>query len=339
MLTTSDVQNQAETFLSSLFKKMSSHQLELAPQWDIDHLCYRVETSSDYDKYKEAFSKLGHLLAETEVRGRLISTFELHTPIYFQNWMIKLLELPAPKEGKKTKTGFEHIEVVVDSSLEELAQRYPKLDWDRSGLEKIYNSELEISFGSGAVKFHNLSLKSVINFEQRPMIAVLVSELKLLEIFKNNQPFIAGTIPLAIDGPGADVDFLVTFADPKEFIEICKHDFSSLPEFEVYSKEINDLQYSLCRFDYRGVPVELFCSSLSTFKQNAFLHFQVEEKLLKYGPANWTEEVLNLKSLGVKTEPAFAKLLKSDTDGYKLLLDLQKKPISELRSIIRSSLN
>jgi hypothetical protein len=65
----------------------------------------------------------------------------------------------------------------------------------------------------------------------------------------------------------------------------------------------------------------------------------VEEKLLKYGPANWTEEVLNLKSLGVKTEPAFAKLLKSDTDGYKLLLDLQKKPISELRSIIRSSLN
>lgn len=335
-----ELQEQAETFLNTLFRKMKKRDLKLADHWDIDHLCFRVESQNSYDSYKNTFSNLGALLTESQVNGRAIATFELHTAIQYKDWLIKLIELPAPKKGKATQTGFEHIEVVVDCELEEIVKKNSNIDWDTSGFRKIYNSELETNFGDCAVKFHHLSLKSVVNFEQRPQVAIVVSELKLLEMFKDHQPFIAGTIPLAIETPDADIDFLVRFSDPDEFSTLCRERFGSMSEFELSNGEAHGLPYSLCRFEYRGVPVEIFCSSLSTYKQNAFLHFQAEEKLLKYGPYSWQEQVVQLKMRGLKTEPAFAHLLNNDKmSAYQFILELQKRPISELRRMVRASLN
>lgn len=339
-ISASELQLLAEKFLDTVFKKVNEHNLLIEPHWDIDHLCFRVETEDEYAAYHQTFMKLGDLLTEKEVNGRAISTFELGTPISYKNWSIKLLELPAPKKGKMVKTGFEHFEVIVDRPLTEMVKRYSKLNWDTSGLEKTFNSELELPFTNRSIKFHNMSLKSVINFEERPKMAILVSELRLFEMFKDNQPFIAGTVPLAIDLPNADLDFLVTFADPNEFKLMCQQGFALLPEFEITTGEINDMQYSLCRFSYRGIPVEIFCSSLSTFRQNGFLHFNAEEKLLKYGPPSWQQEILKLKERGYKTEAAFARLLQDDEiDAYQFILDLQRKPIQDLRRAIRSSMN
>lgn len=335
-----ELQILAEDFLNKVFNKIKTKELVIEPHWDIDHLCFRVETAEEYEAYRDSFSGLGDLLTEMNVNGRPIATFELHTPVHYKNWLIKLIELPAPKKGKVVKTGFEHLEIVVDVDLEELSRRYANIDWDKSGLEKTFNSELELPLGDLAIKFHNLSLKSVINFENRPKMAILVSELNLLEMFKDHQPFIAGTVPLAIDLPSADLDLLVCFAHVAAFKDMCQQGFALLPEFEISQGEISKLQYCLCRFDYRGIPVEIFCSSLSTFKQNGYLHFNSEEKILKYAPATWTQQILELKGSGLKTEPAFAQLLQSgEVDAYQFILDLQKKPIQELRSILRSSLN
>ncbi|OYZ20087.1 MAG: hypothetical protein B7Y39_11215 [Bdellovibrio sp. 28-41-41] len=330
----------AETFLNKVFNRIKSKEFVIEPHWDIDHLCFRVETDGEYEAYRDTLSGLGDLLTEMKVNGRPIATFELHTPIHYKTWLIKLIELPAPKKGKVVKTGFEHLEMVVDISLEDLSKRYTDLDWDKSGLEKTFNPELELELGDFAIKFHNLSLKSVINFENRPKMAILVSELNLLEIFKDHQPFIAGTVPLAVDLPSADLDLLVSFTDVAEFKDMCQQTFTMLPEFEISQSEISKIQYCLCRFDYRGIPVEIFCSLLSTFKQNGYLHFNSEEKILKYAPATWTQQILDLKGKGLKTEPAFAHLLQSgEVDAYQYILDLQRKPIQELRSILRSSLN
>jgi len=339
-ISVNELQVLAEDFLNKVFNKIKLKEFVVEPHWDIDHLCFRVETADEYEAYRDMFSRLGDLLTEMNVNGRPIATFELHTPIHYKNWLIKLIELPAPKKGKIVKTGFEHLEMVVDVSLEDLSKRYTNLDWDTSGLEKTFNPELELELGSFAIKFHNLSLKSVINFENRPKMAILVSELNLLEMFKDHQPFIAGTVPLAVDLPSADLDLLVCFASVGDFKHMCQQGFALLPEFEISLGEISKIQYCLCRFDYRGIPVEIFCSSLSTFKQNGYLHFNSEEKILKYAPATWTQQILDLKGTGLKTEPAFAHLLQSgDVDAYQFILDLQKKPIQELRRILRSSLN
>lgn len=332
------LQQLAERFLDGLFKQLSAAPFELEAHWDIDHLCFRVDSIEAYESYKETFSKLGTLLIESDVNGRPISTFELNYPVRYQNWLIRLIELPAPKKGKICKTGFEHIEIVIDISLTKLVAKYPKLSWDQSGMVKLFNSELELPLKDGAVKFHNLSLRSVVNFEKRPKFAMLVTELRLFEIFKDSEPFIAGTIPLSIDGRDADLDFLVSGTGHEEFTKVCSDSFGSCLEFSISQGHANGADYSLCSFLYREVPVEIFSSVNSTYTQNGFLHFQIEEKLLKYGVIDWQTNVIKLKADGLKTEPAFARLLKQEAvDPYKYLLDLQRKPIRELREIIQTA--
>ncbi len=337
-LSAADIQKLADDFLNKLFKKLEATKFNILPHWDIDHLCFRTETIKDYESYQAVFSTLGTLLIESDVNGRAISSYELNYPIRFQNWLIRVVELPAPKKGKSCKTGFEHIEVVVDQSLTSVCKQYPKLEWDKSGLKKLFNSELELSFESSAIKFHNLSLKSVINFEKRPKFAMLVTELRLFETFMNNDPFIAGTIPLAIDASAADLDFLVTFPSHDEFSLLCTQQFSHLPDFEMSQGHQDGADYSLCKMRYRDLPVEIFSSTDSTYSQNGFRHFHIEEKLLKYGRTEWQDRVIKLKDGGLKTEPAFAVLLKKeDVDPYQYLLELQKKSIKELRETIQTA--
>ena len=337
-LSSADLQKKADLFLNELFINMKAMGLELESHWDIDHLCFRVDSLSAYELYKDTLANLGTLLTESHVNGRPIATFELNYPIRFKHWLIRIVELPAPKIGKICKTGFEHIEVVVDKALLELVSEYSKFNWDQSGMIKLFNSELELSIAESAIKFHNISLKSVINFEQRPKFAMLVTELKLFEIFKDNLPFIAGAIPLAIDVVGDDVDFLVSYPNYSEFELKCTELFAGLAGFEMSQGHANGADYSLCRFTYHEVSFQIFSSVDSTFSQNGFLHFQIEEKLLKYGAVDWQNKIVNLKSSGVKTEPAFGKLLKQDSvDPYIYLLELQKKSIRQLRDIIQTA--
>lgn len=158
---------QALEFLSLLFNDLERHQIHLEPHWDIDHLCYRAPTEQKYQELKNMFLAFSDLLAETPVNGRMIATFQLHTPIPFRDWVIDLIELPAPKPGKSTPEGFEHIEVVCDTPFSELQSKHGHLNLDLGGLKKPFNQELEIVLGERNIKFHHLSLQSVIWFEAR----------------------------------------------------------------------------------------------------------------------------------------------------------------------------
>lgn len=158
---------QATEFLSLLLNDLDRYQIYLEPHWDIDHLCYRVPTEERYQELKNVFSAFAELLIESPVNGRLISTYKLDVPIVFHDWMIDLIELPAPKPGKSAPEGFEHIEVVCDTPFSELQQKYKHLNLDVGGLGKLLNQELEIVLGERNIKFHHLSLQSVIWFEAR----------------------------------------------------------------------------------------------------------------------------------------------------------------------------
>jgi predicted metalloenzyme YecM len=159
------IQSQATQFLDAIFFKIQTHQIELLPHWTIDHLCYRVETIKEYQEYKSLFLKIAKCLIESEVNGRMIATFKLNQPINFRNYTIDVIEVPAPKKGKIVKTGFEHIEVVCDVPFEEIIEKYPHLNFDTSGLSKIYNQELEVNLDGQALKFHHQSLEDVIREE------------------------------------------------------------------------------------------------------------------------------------------------------------------------------
>jgi uncharacterized protein len=159
------IKKAAHAFLEQIFAKMHENEIHLKNHWNIDHLCFRVETDTDYSHYKNVFSGLGRLLIESPVGGRLISTYKLTEPIKYKNYSIDVIELPAPKPGKKTIDGFEHFEVVCDVSFDEIKKMYPHCEFDETGLKKDFNKELEILLGDYAIKFHHQSLEDVIEAE------------------------------------------------------------------------------------------------------------------------------------------------------------------------------
>lgn len=155
-------------FFESLDKRMLLHRVELEPQWEIDHLCFRTSTNELYQSACKSMSQIGKCLSETSVNGRMISCFKIAKGFKFRGRIIDLIEVPAPKAGKHTLDGFEHIEVVVDCSFLALESTFsPELKTciRRPGLQKRFNPELEISLGDISVKFHHQSLSHVIECE------------------------------------------------------------------------------------------------------------------------------------------------------------------------------
>ncbi len=274
---------EAQIFLDKLFSELNSLRFDLPKHWDIDHICYRVESEEQYHKMKEVFSSLGQVLIESEVNGRLISTIQLNQPICYQDYQIYLVELPAPKKGKVVKTGFEHVEIVCDLPFADIVAQAPNLAWDQSGLSKLFNKELELCLSSGAVKFHHLSLLSVVNLEKNKKAWSAITDSKVLSHFQDYQPLIAGTFPLGLQTPASDIDVLLETNDLAALQEKLTRFYGHCDNFKLTLTEADGLPTLLCRFTFSDFPFEIFAQNTKTVSQTAYRHFLAEEKLLKIG--------------------------------------------------------
>lgn len=84
--------------------------------------------------------------------------------------------------------------------------------------------------------------------------------------------------------------------------------------------EINEVESLICKFQLEEFPVELFAQDQPTYLQNAYLHMIKEFEILEKENHEFRRKIIELKKLGLKTEPAFAKLLGSNGDPYVELL-------------------
>lgn len=325
-----DFYQQAEEFLNHLFSQIQQNGVQLKPHWSIDHLCFRVQSQDSYEQHKTAFCQFGRLLIESEVNGRMIATYKLNEPVMHGNYRIDVVELPAPKAGKKTIEGFEHIEVVVDESFEKLMAQYAYMAIDAGGLKKAFNQELELEMDGCALKFHPLSLESVIELEKNQKVYQALMSSKVLEVLRDFHPMVAGTFPLGLQTEDSDLDICLSTADLESFQVLVEQIYGTWPEFECKESLKSGESTVVVRFKHQEVPFELFAQKTESMKQNAYRHFQAEEKLLKvFGPA-LKENVLKLRQAGLKTEAAFAKALKLPGDPYAEILQLQNLSEQEL---------
>jgi predicted metalloenzyme YecM len=321
-------------FLDFISSEMNKRKIILKPNWYIDHLCYRVSTDLEYFQMKEVFSALGEFLIESEVNGRLISTFKLFEPIKYKNWNITLLELPAPKKNKITPTGFEHIEIVCDISFSELEKEYFSHEIDKSGLAKNFNKEFELKFEGCAIKFHHLSLESVIRLETNKSVFSALMGSNILEILKDFSPQIVGTFPLGIYTENSDLDILLECYDLENLRNLIQDRMGYLENFEFNHIKIDDVDSLVINFIYKNVPIELFAQPIPTMKQKAFKHFQVEERILAQTNDLFKKKIFEIRNNGIKTEPAFAKALSIDKEPYLELLNYHNFSLEELCKII-----
>ncbi|NJC25274.1 VOC family protein [Neolewinella antarctica] len=158
-------------FLTGLF-----NLLEQTPgQFDhlyLDHICYRVTSTPEYERLRTELSGANRLLIESNIGGRPIATFHLSHPFSFRGREISVLELPAPKMGSPYANGYEHVELVTDRPLIDFVVALTddfgidQKQLDTAGMKKARNRDVRLELAAGvSVKFHERSLAEVIATE------------------------------------------------------------------------------------------------------------------------------------------------------------------------------
>ena len=325
---------QAGEFLGGLRAELDARRIQWPDHWDVDHLCYRVDSEARYLSMKALLGGLGRMLAESEVNGRPIATYRLHLPIEHGDWRIDLVELPAPKLFKTTVEGFEHIEVVADESFDQIQRRFLQADFEHGGMSKLFNPELELRLSGAAVKFHHLSLESVIRLEVNDRVWRALRASRVLEHFKDLQPKVAGTFPLGLEHSLSDVDIVFQCPDAAVAIKRIRGHYQHAEGFRIDHSILNGVDTVVACFRIEGVPFELFGQAIPSTEQAAYRHFLVEERLLKLGGEGLAGKVRSARAAGRKTEPAFAEALRLAGDPYARLLELQCWSTGELRSLL-----
>lgn len=150
---------------------------------------------------------------------------------------------------------------------------------------------------------------------------------KVLEKLEKYNPILTGTIPI-VDLPESDLDIICECENHSEFSEYILQEFSSKKDFKIYSTRQNGIESTVAEFKTENFLFELFGQNIPTEKQNAYRHMIIENSILKEKGTEFKKKIKDLKSSGIKTEPAFAKLLGLDGDPYIELLKLENKHYS-----------
>ena len=178
---------QVPAFVSAVTESLCAQGIDVS-DCTPDHVCWRTETLDEYTTLVEALRASETkctMLIESEIGGRLISTFRLTEGISVLNGKhsITVVEIPAPKEERPYSTGLDHVEFVIPSTanispmndtthkqhLQHWMDQYSaSLNWNTKAISKLINPDISLLIDSvGCVKFHLVSLDSVIEFEKR----------------------------------------------------------------------------------------------------------------------------------------------------------------------------
>jgi hypothetical protein len=173
--------------------------------------------------------------------------------------------------------------------------------------------------------------------QQASYIALLAS--RIFEYLHEFQPVLTGTIPLAIDIPGSDLDILCEVYDFAPFAEKVKAHYGHLPDFYQNQKKLNGTPAHITRFTWeleerpspwpmceadaeppRRFALEIVAQPVPVTEQRAYRHLCAEAHLLAQGGESARVAIRALKRSGMKTEPAFGLYFGLEGDLYEVLL-------------------
>lgn len=144
----------------------------------------------------------------------------------------------------------------------------------------------------------------------------------MLSALAEFDPRVAGTPPLGLALPDSDIDVLCHAPDPVQFVRVLWAAFSIYPDFRAW-QWISQERPVIAHFSADGWTFELFGSPQPVQDQIGWRHFRAEQRLLSSGGNRLRTLVMEQRRRGVKTEPAFAAVLKLSGDPYAALLELE----------------
>jgi hypothetical protein len=169
------------------------------------------------------------------------------------------------------------------------------------------------------------------NARQREAYRVLQS-LDVFDVLCDYTPVLVGTIPIAIDVEGSDLDIVCEAHDSAAFEQRVTGAFGRQKRFEIKRKMIKRMPSVVANFIYGGFRIEVFGQPQPVMEQHAYRHMIVEARLLAIGGERARREIRRLKRCGLKTEPAFARYFNLEGDPYEVLLALSTLDEDELRA-------
>jgi predicted metalloenzyme YecM len=156
-----------QAFLRKILEEVQEEGFDLVDFSQMDHMCYRVPSFERYEQKKEELQRIGVQLGEAEINGRPIAVYRLHVPIHFRQWRIDCVELPAPKEGITTPEGLEHVEFVLFDDKADFLKKYSDKKFELHAADRGINPEIVFRLPTYTVKFHLLSLPTVVYLEKK----------------------------------------------------------------------------------------------------------------------------------------------------------------------------
>jgi len=169
----------------------------------------------------------------------------------------------------------------------------------------------------------------------RPDFQTVVNDLQLMERLVDFSPTIIGTPPLGIATNQSDIDIACYASLLDHFERKVTMEFQQKQNY--YCDHITTRNKpAMCAGFYSNCwDIEIFCQATPVENQWGVRHFQIEKRLLQLD-RQLIEPVLKLKKSGMKTEPAFARILGLSGDPYEAMLLLENYSDHYLMRLIQS---
>ncbi len=147
-----------------------------------------------------------------------------------------------------------------------------------------------------------------------------IRELKIMELLSFYNPILTGTIPIDIDIESSDLDIICECKYHEDFARDLLQNFGAEKNFKLKNKYHQGLKATIVNFSGLYFEIEIFGQSIPPIEQQSYRHMIMEYKILQNKGEAFKNKIRALKKEGIKTEPAFAKLLGLEGNPYKALM-------------------
>ena len=172
------------------------------------------------------------------------------------------------------------------------------------------------------IDFTSISYLKNGNLKQKLAYKIL-NENRIMDILHEFDPILVGTVPINIDIENSDLDIICFWKNQRAFREKLIAQFSEFKAFRIQDISIHGQLTTLTNFFIDKIEIEIFGQNIPTESQYGYRHMLIENKLLLEKGDNFRMEIIKLKQLGYKTEPAFAKILGLVEDPYQELMKFE----------------
>ncbi|MEM8702212.1 MAG: DUF4269 domain-containing protein [Pseudomonadota bacterium] len=171
----------------------------------------------------------------------------------------------------------------------------------------------------------------------KPSYLDVVDQLALLRLLAEFNPIVIGTPPLGIATKSSDIDIACSTQDFDGFARVTRRTFGEMRSFSIQTPDHLPDPAIIASFVALGWEIEIFCQHVATEDQWGVRHFHIEKRLLALRP-QLRERIVDLKQGGLKTEPAFARVLRLSGDPYEALLHLEGLLDEQLEELLDAAI-